>query len=84
MGQRITLNKLGQKIDWLNRVTGRCAPEPVYGLEIAYGGYKIVLRTKEGTEADISPRGTAKETYQRLSAMMQVLSMEACRIRAEA
>jgi len=81
MSQRTTLKKLRQKIDLLNRVTGRVAPEPVYGLDIAYGGYRIVLRSPQGTEADISPRGTAKETYRRLAAMNTVLSMEACRIR---
>jgi len=81
MGQRITHKQLIAKVDYLNRSTGRSGTEAIYGIDAAYGGYRIVLRTPLGTEACISPRGTAKETASRLAAMTTILAMEACRVR---
>ena len=76
MAQRITRKEIRKRLEYLNQRVGRSQPESIYALDIAYGGYKIVLRTPRGTETDISARLGAKEAYLFVQGMLNVLIQE--------
>jgi len=84
MTQRITKKTLHSRIDLLNDMFGysreawtknadgqyRANPN-TYVLDCAYGGYRLSqLCNTGGGERDISPRGTARETYDWINAFI--------------
>jgi len=84
MTQRITKKTLQSRIDLLNETLGynieawtKCAngryrANPnTYVLGCAYGGYRLEQICNDGGGArDISPRGTARETYDFINAFI--------------
>lgn len=48
-----------------------------YVLDCAYGGYRLGQMCKGGGERDITPRGTARETYDAINAF--IAGVEAAR-----
>lgn len=48
-----------------------------YVLDCAYGGYRLGQMRKGGGERDITPRGTARETYDAINAF--IAGVEAAR-----
>jgi hypothetical protein len=85
MAQRITKKDLYAQIELLNQtfgyrteawtkgLDGRYYANPnTYVLDCAYGGYRLgQLCNEGGGERDISPRGTARETYYWIKAFME-------------
>jgi hypothetical protein len=84
MIERITKNRLrgivsrlneqfGQPVDaWTRDESGNLRATPgVFVLDCAYGGYRLSRVISEGGgERDITPRGTARETYDNIRAFM--------------
>ena len=80
MKQTITLKVIESQIATLNSMTNRSkeTSEKVYALDQAYGGCRLVLRSSDnGSESDISTRGTKRELSNTLSAMITMLRYEA-------
>ena len=74
----ITLARIKSQIETLNRMTERTNDDAKYALDQAYGGVRLTMRcSKNGSESDISTRGTKKELSNILSAIINVLSREA-------
>jgi hypothetical protein len=84
MTDRITKNTLrrivadlnlqfGQDAEaWHRDESGKFSATPgVFVLDCAYGGYRLSRITSEGGgERDITPRGTARETYDQIRAFI--------------
>lgn len=84
MADRITKNHLHRLIAQLNWQFGQDAEAwrrdengnlratpGVFVLDCAYGGYRLCRITNEGGgERDLTPRGTARETYDNIRAFM--------------
>lgn len=62
---RVTKSDLYRLIDILNNESKKN-----YGLDIAYGGYKLVRKYKNGAKKDISLRVTCREMYYVLNALV--------------
>ena len=74
----ITLAIIESQIETLNSMTERTNAYAKYALDQAYGGVRLTMRySKNGSESDISTRGTKKELSNILSAIINVLSREA-------
>ena len=74
----ITLAVIENQIETLNRMTERTNAYAKYALDQAYGGVRLTIRySKNGSESDISTRGTKRELSNILSAMITMLSYEA-------
>ncbi len=83
MANRITVKHLRSRIETLNAVFGYpsepyaeqrdergdlVANEGTFTLDCAYGGYRLCQICAGGGERDLSGRGTARETYDVISA----------------
>ena len=78
MSTPITLKVIESQIATLNNLTKIDTAYSKYDLCQAYGGVKLVLRsTDNGSESDISTRGTKRELSNTLSAMITMLRYEA-------
>ena len=74
----VTLAVIESQIETLNRMTKRTTACKKYALDQAYGGVRLVIRcSKNGSESDISTRGTKRELSNILSAMITMLRYEA-------
>ena len=66
MTNRITKKDLHKRIERLNGLFGyeSDALPHCFRLDCAYGGYRVARLCANGSgESDVSPRGTARETY---------------------
>ena len=74
----ITLAVIENQIATLNSITKRTTAYKKYALDQVYGGVILVIRcSKNGTESDISTRGTKRELSKILSTMITMLRYEA-------
>lgn len=73
MTNRITKNDLEKCIERLNDLFGYQSDKLPHSfrLDCAYGGYRVARLSANGSGwSDISPRGTARETYGYIDAML--------------
>ena len=92
MSNRITKTTLHNRIEILNDMFDRphdaysgerdehgrlIANAGTYVLDCAYGGYRLGQMCKRGGQRDITPRGTARETYDAINAF--IAGVEAAR-----
>lgn len=73
MTNRITKKDLYKRIERLNEVFGYKSDQLPHSfrLDCAYGGYRVARLSANGCGwSDISPRGTARETYYYIDAML--------------
>jgi hypothetical protein len=73
MTYRITKNTLYARIDLLNRVFGYESDDTPrsFRLDIAYGGYRVARLSANGSGwSDVTPRCTARETYDQINALI--------------
>ena len=73
MTNRITKTTLYARIDLLNRVFGYESDDmpQSFRLDIAYGGYRVARLCKNGSGwSDVTPRSTARETYDQINALI--------------
>lgn len=73
MTNRITKKDLHKRIERLNDLFGYESDELPHSfrLDCAYGGYRVARLSANGSGwSDISPRGTARETYWYIDAML--------------